>query len=84
MRPAWRWVLAQVRWDEGPWIPTSVATPEPTDAPAYRDGMHSGVGGLVHALTEIRLARAWTVEEQALADAVPRSGCRAGSRTRPT
>jgi lanthionine synthetase-like protein len=67
---AWRWVLDQVRWDDGLWIPTSVTTPAATDAPPYRDGMHSGVGGLGHALAEIRLARAWTVEEHSLADAI--------------
>ena len=26
---AWRWVLDQVRWDDGPWIPASVTVPEP-------------------------------------------------------
>jgi hypothetical protein len=23
---AWRWVLEQVQWDDGPWIPESVAS----------------------------------------------------------
>jgi hypothetical protein len=32
--------------------------------------MHRGLRGIWHALSEIRLARAWTVEEQSLADAV--------------
>jgi hypothetical protein len=67
---AWSWVLAQVRWDDGPWIPTAVTTPASTDIPADRDGMHSGVGGLAHVLAEIKLARAWTSEEQALADGI--------------
>jgi hypothetical protein len=67
---AWRWVLAQVRWDDGPWIPGSVTAPATTDIPTDRDGMHSGVGGLAHVLAEIRLARRWTAEEQDLADAI--------------
>ena len=67
---AWRWVLDQVRWQDGPWIPVTVAIPEVTDAPSYRDGMHSGVGGLAHVLAEIRAARPWTTEEQSLADAI--------------
>ncbi len=67
---AWRWVLDQVRWDDGPWIPASVTVPEVTDAPWDRDGLHSGVGGLAHVLAEIRLGRLWTTEEQSLADAI--------------
>jgi hypothetical protein len=67
---AWRWVLGQVRWDDGPWIPESVAGPEAGDVPPYRDGLHSGVGGLAYVLAEIRLAREWTVEEERLAAAI--------------
>ncbi len=76
---AWRWVLDQVRWDDGPWIPTTAPVgPEPDADPADadradasppwdRDGVHSGVGGLAQVLAEIRLARAWTREESELA-----------------
>ncbi|MEP6816011.1 MAG: lanthionine synthetase LanC family protein [Marmoricola sp.] len=67
---AWRWVLAQVRWDDGPWIPGSVTVPGVVDVPWDRDGMHSGVGGLAYVLAEIRLARQWTTEEKSLADAI--------------
>jgi len=67
---AWSWVLAQVRWDDGPWIPGSVTTPAATEIPADRDGMHSGIGGLAHVLAEIRLARPWTAPEQDLADGI--------------
>lgn len=67
---AWRWVLDQVRWVDGPWIPGTVTLPEVTHPPWDRDGMHSGVGGLAHVLAEIRLARPWTVEENALAGAI--------------
>ncbi|GEP35469.1 hypothetical protein NSZ01_32370 [Nocardioides szechwanensis] len=64
---AWRWVLGQVRWDDGPWVPTSVPWRDDTGPPADRDSLHSGVGGLAHALAEIRLARPWTAEESELA-----------------
>ncbi|GAA3588029.1 lanthionine synthetase LanC family protein [Kribbella ginsengisoli] len=68
---AWRWVLDQVRWDAGAWIPESVGGPEPVAVPEYRDnGMHSGLGGLAHVLAEIKLSRPWTAEEQTLADAI--------------
>jgi len=67
---AWRWVLDQVRWEDGPWIPGSVTVPEVTEAPWDRDGVHSGVGGLAHVLAEIRLDRPWTTEEQSLAAAI--------------
>jgi hypothetical protein len=68
---AWGWVLGQVhRADDGPWIPTSVGGPDPAEIPDDRDGMHSGVGGLAHVLAEIKLSRAWTVEETALAESI--------------
>ena len=65
---AWRWVLDQVRYDEGgPWIPV---TPLDTEPSWDRDGMHSGVGGLVHALAEVARSRPWTAEESSLAAAI--------------
>ena len=67
---AWRWVLDQVRWDDGPWVPGAVTGPEAGEPPWDRDGMHSGVGGLAHVLAEIRHVRPWTAEEQGLAEAV--------------
>jgi lantibiotic modifying enzyme len=63
----WRWVLDQVGWDDGPWIPESVGTEL---KPEWRDGMHSGVGGLAYVLAEISLARDWTAEERALAEGI--------------
>ncbi|MDR7251376.1 hypothetical protein J2X46_000348 [Nocardioides sp. BE266] len=69
----WRWVLDQVRWDDGPWIPESVAPGGDDGAggpPDDRDNMHSGIGGLAHVLAEIREARPWTDEETALADGI--------------
>jgi lantibiotic modifying enzyme len=76
----WRWVLDQVRWDDGPWIPGAVDDPAtvptklpvelPVELPQYRDGMHEGIGGLAHVLAEIKLYRPWTAEEQTLADGI--------------
>ncbi|WP_198676297.1 lanthionine synthetase LanC family protein [Kribbella monticola] len=63
---AWRWVLDQIRWDDGPWIPESSAA----EIPEQRDGTYAGTGGLVQALAEIRLSRPWTAEEQTLVDAI--------------
>jgi lantibiotic modifying enzyme len=64
---AWRWVLDQVRWDDGPWIPEEVGA---EDIPDQRDGTYAGTGGLVQALAEIKLSRPWTTEEQRLVDAI--------------
>ena len=61
-------MLAQVRWDDGPWIPHTGSGPG--SPPDDRDSMHSGIGGLAHVLAEIRCTRAWTAEETALAEAV--------------
>ena len=65
----WRWVLDQVvRDDDGPSVPETVA--DDGTAPAnlgLPTAMYSGVGGLAHVLTEIRLSRAWTPEEDELA-----------------
>src|SRR3712207_6650712 len=64
---AWRWVLDQVRWDDGPWVPVSVTGAGPTEPGWDRDGLHSGVAGLAHVLAEIRLGRRWTTQEEQLA-----------------
>ena len=61
---SWAWVLSQVRRDDGDvWLPEHPAQTEPGD---YPYGMHSGVGGLAHAMSEIRLTRDLTAEETAL------------------
>jgi hypothetical protein len=67
---AWRWVLAQVRGDDGPWIPVAVSEDSVARPPEDRDGMHSGIGGLAHVLAEIRWSRPLTGEETALAGAI--------------
>src|SRR3954467_9128925 len=71
---AWRWVLDQVRNDDGPWIPM---TPEATEPEWDRDGVHSGIGGLVRVLAAIRALRPWTAAEEALAAGI---GDRLGAR----
>ena len=61
---SWAWVLTQVRsGDDGLWLPEAPDQVEPGD---YPYGMHSGIGGLAHAMAEIRLTRPLTAEEQAL------------------
>ena len=61
---AWAWVLAQVRRDDGDvWLPEHPGQAEPGE---YPYGMHSGVGGLAHVMSEIRLTRDLTSEETAL------------------
>ena len=66
---AWRWVLDQVQYDEGgPWIP--YAPPADASRAWDRDGMHSGIGGLAHALAAVAATRPWTADESALAAAI--------------
>ncbi|MEU4197085.1 lanthionine synthetase LanC family protein [Kribbella sp. NPDC026611] len=65
---AWAWVLGQVRWDDdGPWIPEAGGGEKPDE---YLNGMHSGIGGLAHVLTELRLTRPLTSGEEQLAGAI--------------
>ena len=70
---AWRWVLDQVDWSGGPRIPVSVDVDTGTSLSTkdeYQYGLHQGIAGLGHVLAEVRLARAWTDEEDRLAAAV--------------
>jgi hypothetical protein len=63
---SWRWARGQVREDDnGPWLPEKLDETEPGE---YPYGMHSGVGGLAHVLSEIRLTRDLMPQEQRLAD----------------
>jgi hypothetical protein len=70
-----RWVLDQVRYDElGPWIPESVTAGAPATPPTeFREGMHSGIGGLAHLLAEVELTRSLTDEERGLGEVVAAS-----------
>ncbi len=65
---AWAWVLTLVRQgDEGVWLAEHPGQTEPGEFPY---GMHSGVGGLAHAMEEIRLSRPLTVGERAVGDSI--------------
>jgi lantibiotic modifying enzyme len=67
---AWRWVRAQIRDDDGPWLP-DVVTDESPAGPAYdRDSVYAGIGGLVPVLAEIAQHRPLTAAERDLAGAV--------------
>ena len=65
---SWSWAMAQVASDDaGLWLPEHTDQTEPGDQP---HGMHSGIGGLAHVLSEIRLTRPWTDDESALATGI--------------
>jgi lantibiotic modifying enzyme len=65
---SWSWVQAQVREnDEGLWLPEGPDQNEPGE---YAYGLHSGIGGLAHVLSEIRLTRDLTDDEQRLAEGI--------------
>lgn len=65
---SWEWAQTQVRSnDRGLWLPER---PDQTEADDFALGMHSGIGGLGHLLAELRLTRALTSEEEALADGI--------------
>jgi hypothetical protein len=69
---AWSWVLAQVRDDDGPWLPEDVPVDgAPPAAPDDdRDSAYSGIAGLAPVLTEIARYRALTGTERTLADGI--------------
>jgi lantibiotic modifying enzyme len=65
---SWAWVLSQVReGGDGLWLPERPDQAEPGEYPI---GMHSGVGGLAHAMSEIRLTRELTSGEEAVASGI--------------
>ncbi len=65
---SWTWVLTQVRTgDDGLWLTEHPDQAEPGE---YPYGMHSGIGGLAHVLSEIGLTRPWKVQEQELAHGI--------------
>jgi Lanthionine synthetase C-like protein len=65
---SWAWVLSQVReGEDGLWLPERPDQAEPGEYPI---GMHSGIGGLAHAMSEIRLTRELTSGEEAVASGI--------------
>jgi hypothetical protein len=65
---AWAWVLDQVRRDaDGLWLPQDTSEDEPGE---YAYGLHSGIAGLAHVLSEIRGSRDLTLDERALGDEI--------------
>lgn len=64
----WAWVLGQVREDDGPWLPESVADDGPPGGPAGdRDSLYAGIAGLAPVLAEVERHRALTDAERSLA-----------------
>jgi len=82
---AWSWTLAQVRDDDGPWLPETV-TDEPPARPADdRDSLYAGIAGLAPVLAEIASYRPLTGTERVLADGITERLARsAGERTEPS
>jgi hypothetical protein len=65
---SWSWVLTQVRAnDDGLWLPENPEQAEPGEHPY---GLHSGVGGLAHVLSEVGLTRELGSQELLLADGI--------------
>jgi hypothetical protein len=65
---SWSWILTQVRAnDDGLWLPENPQQAEPGESPY---GLHSGVGGLAHVLSEIGLTRELTSQELLLGDGI--------------
>ncbi len=82
---AWRWVLAQLRDDDGPWLPDSVTDEPPAGPAGDRDSVYAGIGGLVPVLAEVAQHRALTAAEEALAGAVAaRLSAQVPRRTEPS
>src|SRR5215218_711516 len=83
---AWSWVLAQVREDDGPWLPEFVPQDGSPVAPAEdRDSLYAGIAGLAPVLAEIAQYRPLRDTEQALARrVVARLSVGASTRTEPS
>jgi hypothetical protein len=65
---AWGWALTRVMsGDAGLWLPE---TPDQTEPDEFSYGMHSGIGGLAHVMSEIRLTRPLTSAERSLAGGI--------------
>lgn len=87
---AWSWVLDQIREDDGPWLPETVAEgpadggPDPVPA-KDRDSLYGGIAGLAPVLAEIARHREPTDRERSLATGiVTRLSAAARTRTEPS
>jgi hypothetical protein len=83
---AWVWVMSQVQYSDGPWLPEAVSGDEQPAGPSEgRDSFYAGVGGLAPVLAEIRQYRALTGAEEALsAGIVARLSAMAPARVEPS
>jgi Lanthionine synthetase C-like protein len=65
---SWSWVLTQVRYDDQAlWLPERHDQTEPDE---FSYGLHSGIGGLAHVMSEIGLTRPLTSAERSLAGGI--------------
>ncbi|MFN8156526.1 MAG: lanthionine synthetase LanC family protein [Candidatus Nanopelagicales bacterium] len=67
---AWSWTLAQVRDDDGPWLPEHVDGSAAQPLAVERDMLYCGIAGLAPLLRELRLHRDLSADESSLASAV--------------
>ncbi|SNT63297.1 Lanthionine synthetase C-like protein [Asanoa hainanensis] len=79
---AWAWVLGQVRYDDGPWLPEVVGD-EPARVADDRDSFYAGIGGLAPVLAEIRCHRELSDAEAALAAGIVERLAGASDRSDP-
>jgi hypothetical protein len=65
---SWQWALTRVQYDaQGLWLPERHDQTEPDE---FSYGLHSGIGGLAHVMSEIRLTRPRTSAERSLAGGI--------------
>src|SRR3954447_7900283 len=65
---SWQWALTRVQYDDqGPWLPERH---DQTERDEFSYGMHSGIGGLAHVMSEIGMSRPLTSGEQSLAGGI--------------
>lgn len=67
---AWSWTRAQVRDDDGPWLPEYVDGSAAQPLAVERDMLYCGIAGLAPLLRELPLHRDLSADESSLASAV--------------
>lgn len=80
---AWAWVLAQVRFADGPWFPETVGDDAPRPA-ADRDSLYAGIAGLAPVLAEIGRSREPAGESALAIGIVDRLARQAETRAEPS